>query len=140
MKKDYSTILLSIFRRKGGEGDRTKIIDDNNRVKYDHLFPTLEQGEKSLLICIDGDKNFFLLTNKRVIIKDETQIIFIPLLEISSVRPAFDEEFKKNILNKKKFTKLSIKTSNNNEYVCNLEMGLPYTGILQALSYIAGKE
>lgn len=43
---DKSSVYISIFKRKGGEGLNTKIIKENNKRNYNSLFLQLEERER----------------------------------------------------------------------------------------------
>jgi hypothetical protein len=43
--KDKASILLLIFRRKGGEGMLTKVIDKNNSINYQKILSLLDLDE-----------------------------------------------------------------------------------------------
>lgn len=133
---DKSSVYISIFKRKGGEGSNTKIIREENKMDYNSLFLQLNEGEKPLLIYFLNLLNYFLLTNKRIIIYQERQPIFLNLTDIIEVSPALQEEMNDRIFDKQKFTRLKIKIKNGEILLCKLEQGLPYEGIYQVLHFI----
>ncbi|MDR2008631.1 MAG: hypothetical protein LBQ34_06645 [Alphaproteobacteria bacterium] len=134
---DKSSIYISIFKRKGGEGLNTKIIKEANNKNYNSLFIRLEENEKPLLIYFLNMLNWFLLTNSRILTSNDGQSTFLYLTDIIEVRPALQEELNDRVINKQKFTMLKIKMKNGEYFVCKLEMGQPYEGIYQVLHFIA---
>ncbi|HRB70530.1 hypothetical protein [Flavobacterium sp. WV_118_3] len=134
---DKSSIYISIFKRKGGEGLSTKIIMDIDNERYNSLFAQLEVNEKPLLIYFQSMLNWFLLTNSRILMSNEGQFTFLYLADIIEVHPALQEEMNDKINDKQKFTRLKIKMKNGKYFVCKLEKGQPYEGIYQVLHYIA---
>lgn len=47
-----SSIYISVFKRKGGEGLKTKIINDTNKQQYENLFSELEDNEYPLIVYL----------------------------------------------------------------------------------------
>lgn len=134
---DKSSTYISIFKRKGGEGLNTKIIKETNKKDYNDLFTQLGENEKPLLIYFLDLLNWFLLTNNRILMCNEGQSIFLYLTDIIEVRPALQEEMNVRISDKRKFTRLKIKTKNGDYFICRLEKGQSYEGIYQVLHFIA---
>ena len=64
--KDKSSVYLSIFKRKGAEGDYTKIINDENKNQYSDLISRLVENENPLIVYFKNILNWFLLTNNRI--------------------------------------------------------------------------
>ena len=134
---DKSSIYISIFKRKGGEGLKTKIVNETNVKDYNDLFSKLEENEKPLLLYFVNLLNWFLLTNSRILMLNEGIFSFLNLADIIEVRPALQEEMNDRITDKKKFTRLKVKTRNDEYFICKLEQGAPYEGIYQVLHFIA---
>ncbi|PQL93345.1 PH domain-containing protein [Apibacter adventoris] len=130
--KDLSSIIISIFKRKGGEGKYTKIINEQNEEEYFDLLKIKDKDEK-ILICYKENKDFVLITNKRLI----TNNYMVDYFNIEAVIIAMQEEFKSNILNKKKFTRLKLQDFDGKNYILKLEEGKPYNGIYQILEFIS---
>ncbi|MEJ5106673.1 hypothetical protein [Chryseobacterium sp. MYb328] len=139
INENKAPIYLSIFKRKGDEGLKTKIINDSNKERYNIVWNTLLKEEKPLIIYFENNENWFLLTSTRIIINDNSLIDYIGLNDIIEVSLALEEELKSNILNKTQFSKLKIKQKNKNYIICNLESGLPFEGIYQILHFIKNK-
>ncbi|SKD09161.1 hypothetical protein SAMN05660461_5042 [Chitinophaga ginsengisegetis] len=132
--KDKSSILISIFRRKGSEGQFTKIIDENSKSQYDNLLSSLDHDEKGLIVYYRDSVDWLLLTNRRVLASSNIIILNSDIIEVS---PALQEEFRDMVTNKNKFTRLLVKDKNNKTYILSLEMGYPYEGFFQVLHFIA---
>lgn len=129
--KDLSSVMLSIFRRKGGEGEYTKIVNEEYENKYSKLLKDKIEGEQFLIIY-NKDNQFVIITNRRII----TNNFIINILDIKDVIFAMQEEFKDNILSKKNFTRLKLQTFGGETYILELEEGLPYSGIYQVLEFL----
>jgi hypothetical protein len=134
--KDKSSVYLSIFNRKGGEGDNTKVLNDENKSQYSDLLSRLVDNENPLITYFKDILNWFLLTNSRILILKEGLLEVYNNSDIIEVRPALEEELKDIIHNKEFFTRLKIKTKDNEEIILSLEKGKPYEGIYQVLHFI----
>lgn len=134
--KDKSSILLSIFKRKGGEGVMTKIITDDNKLKFLNQITLLKAEEQPLLCFKQDELNWLLITNIRIIEEKEGVRLTIPYSELIEVSLAMQEEFKDRIMNKEDFTRLVLKDSSGRKYIVKSEKGEPYQGIYQILHHI----
>lgn len=139
LAKDLSSILLSIFKRKGGEGIYTKIIEKGD-FEIEHLYNKDNENEMPLIKCYYDDRNYIIFTNQRIVQYVHEAFNFIRYFDLIEVRPAIFEEFKNAVMDKQKFTKLCIKTMNGSEHILTLESGGPYIGIYQFLSFICSKK
>ncbi|MBS0030034.1 hypothetical protein ACTJJ0_21350 [Chitinophaga sp. 22321] len=133
-EKDKSSILLSIFRRKGSEGQFTKIVDENSKSQYNDLLSSLEQGEKGLIVYYKDALDWVLLTNRRVLTSSNIIILNSDIIDVS---PALQEEFRDMVTDKSRFTRLRVKDKNNRTYILSLEMGNAYEGFYQVLHFIS---
>jgi hypothetical protein len=134
--KNKSSVLLSIFKRKGGEGVATKIISDDNKQNFLKQITSLEEKDKPLICFKQDDSNWLLLTNIEIIeMKDELRLV-IPYSELIEVSLAIQEEFKDKVKNKEHFTRLVLKDNSNKKYVIKIEKGDPFQGIYQMLHHI----
>ena len=140
MEKDNSSVIVSTFKRKGGEGDYTKIIDTNNQGMYLQYFPDLKENEHALIFYFKGESNWLLLTNKRILTNHNGEQYVISNQDIFGVTPAMQEEFKDGVRNKTDFTRLILKDSSNKSYLLHVEKGQPYEGLYQALHFLATKK
>lgn len=131
-----SSIILSIFKRKGGEGVLTKLIEENNRLVYCSQEVQLSSEEEALIVFNQDEASWLLLTNNRIIEKKEGIVISIYYSDLIEVTPAIQKEFKNRIIDKQDFTLLSLKDKNNKNYVLRVEKGKPYQGIYQVLHHI----
>lgn len=136
--KDRSSILLSLFKRKGGEGIYTRIVDDHNKHNYESVISLCKDSERALIIYYQNDTNWVLITNCRILMNNKGGIAFILNSDLTEVHPALHEEYKAGIMDKKSFTKLKLKDKYSKEYIVEIENGLPYQGVYQLLHFIAG--
>ena len=125
-----SSILLSIFRRKGGEGHFTKIIDSGE---------IQGQEEQPLLSFRQDDSNWTTITNTRVFGENEGVKLSIPFVDLVDVLPAFKQEFKDRITNMNDFTRLALSIRNGDTCIIKVEKGAPYQGFLQVLHFAVSK-
>lgn len=138
MKKKIfkSSILLSIFKRKGGEGCYTKIITTCNNTFFINQLKSLEEDEEALICFKQDELNWVLITNTRILQSCSNIKQFIEYTKIHKVYPALKDEFVDGIFNKHDFTYLTLEDSNN-EYRIKVEKGEPFQGIYQMLNFIA---
>jgi hypothetical protein len=134
--KDKSSVYLSIFKRKGGEGEYTKIVSDENINQYPELIFKLVEQENPLIVYFKNILNWFLLTNSRILILNEGGFEAFENTEIVEVQPALEEELKDKVTNKEKFTRIRVEMENKKEVLLNLEAGKPYEGIYQVLHFV----
>jgi hypothetical protein len=134
-----SSILLSIFKRRGAEGQYTKIINEHNIHNYNHILTFLLPGEEGLIMTYLDELNWTLLTNLRVEVNKNGKRSEIENISIDKVLPALEDEYKEGVMDKGFFSRLKIKDSHGKNYIIALESGLPYQGIFQVLHHIAAK-
>lgn len=134
--KNKSSILLSIFKRKGGEGIFTKIISDDNKIDFSNQIILLDLNEKALIIFKENELNWLAITNKRIVGEQNGIKISITFTEILRVNIAIQEEFKDKVTNKEYFNLLKVNDKKNN-YILKIEKGAPFQGFYQVLHYIA---
>jgi len=135
--KVHSSVIQSIFRRKGGEGVYTKIINDENITDYSNVLTLLPEDEKGLIIFFEGIENWLLLTEKRTLsLKNKTysSIFHTDLVEVSM---DIQEEFRNGIKDKNAFTRLLAVDINNKTHLLKIENGQPYHGVYQILHFLA---
>jgi hypothetical protein len=133
MEQRYkSSILLSIFKRKGREGVFTKIINDQNEFSYINL----EEEEQAIIFYDKGENNWLLLTNNRVLWQQNEALSSLLYCNLLIISVTMAEEFKLGVMNKDDFTYLYLKDCKLDNYLLQLEEGQPYNGIYQVLHYI----
>ncbi len=134
--KDKSSIMKSLFKRKGEEGTFTKVIERDNENFYEKIYnKELKNNEKGVIICFFNENNWFLLTNLGIHINNEISV-FLAYSDIKEVRLAIEKEFENNITDKNFYSNLLLIDNNNKEYVLNIESGKPFWGIYQVLHFI----
>lgn len=129
-------ILTSIFRRKGGEGVKTKLIEHTNLV--DKINYTTEENENAILIYFLNNKDWILFTDMKMIFNNN-QMEKFNYSELIDVKPALTEELKFGVNNPDNFTKILLKFNDNSSFIIDVEKGAPYKGIYQMLHYIASQ-
>ncbi len=139
MKQVNPTIILSLFKRKGGEGDYTKIVSENNLPK-DVVLSGFGRNEIGLIIYHKNDSDWFLLSNKRILSKHGGNMVNMEIQDLKEVTLAIQEEFKSSILDKNDFSRLRIIEKNGGSHLVHLEKGLPYQGLYQVLHFLASKD
>ncbi|RQO30405.1 hypothetical protein DBR32_12615 [Taibaiella sp. KBW10] len=137
-QKTYnSSILLSIFKRKGGEGFWTKLINEENKYNYYNELALVAKDENALVCFKEDELNWLLITTDGICAVSFGEKIFMPFTELADVSLAMKEEFKDSIVSKEDFTRLALTNMNGNRYVVKIEKGEPFQGIYQMLHHIA---
>ncbi len=131
------SVLLAVFRRKGGEGAMTRIISDANKSNFLHQVSFLQEEEHPLICFKQDELNWLLITSRRIIEVKDGVSMFIPYSQLVEVRIALQEEFKGSAANKTDFTHLVLKDNRGRNYIIKSEKGEPYKGIYQMLHFIA---
>ncbi|MEM9077266.1 MAG: hypothetical protein AAGC43_09505 [Bacteroidota bacterium] len=139
VKRDKSSVLKSIFRRNGEEGEYTKIIDDIDLSKeyIDKLSVPIKQNEIGVVLYYPGSANWVLLTNKRLLYQDNSVIKTINHSDIEKVSLALDIEYKTGVKNKNEFTRLLLMDKEEQIHLLTLEKGKPFQGFYQVLHFLS---
>lgn len=131
------SVLLAIFRRKGAEGTKTRIIHEDNKFFYPHQMSFLLDEEQPLVCFREDDANWVLITGDRVIASTKGNILSLPYTELTRVNLALQEEHKDN-KTPVNFTRLILTMRNGESHIITVEKGKPYQGIFQLLHFAAG--
>ena len=135
--EDKSSILVSIFKRKGGEGIYTRILDETNRSNYKNALKHLDKDEKALIICFKGDEDWQLLSNKRLINNQANRSFSLLNSNIKAVKFSLVEEAKLNVSDKNDFSHIEIIDKQNKKHLLIVETGKPFQGFFQTLHFLA---
>lgn len=135
-KKHKPSILLSIFRRKGGEGKLTRIINNENRPDFLHQLTFLQIDEQPLLCFKQDESNWLLITDDRIMEEKNGARLFIPYRELVEVSIALHEEHKNGVKDIRDFTCFVLRDIHGRNHIIKLEKGEPYKGIFQLLHYV----
>ncbi|MBO9728662.1 MAG: hypothetical protein J7623_08500 [Chitinophaga sp.] len=138
MEPKKPSILLSIFKRKGEEGIKTRIIHEGNKSIYPLQLSFLLAAEQPLVCFREDDANWVLVTGDRVIASGKGEIVSLPYGELVTVNMALAEEYKDRVMMKTDFTRLVLKARNGESHLITLEKGKPYWGIFQLLHFAVG--
>lgn len=126
-------MILSIFRRKGGEGTYTKIVSDKikNRA-FSHI--NIDIDGEPIIYSENNGVISYILTNKYIIYTMDN--IRIPLSNIKSISLDRQKEMRELKIGVNQFRFLKIDTDDQNYYL-EVETGPSFSGIWNALRYIA---
>lgn len=133
-----SSVIISIFKRKGGEGTFTKVINENNTLVYSSTYSHLIGSESPLIIYFHNDDKWILLTNERLLKKEDDVVSSFAFDDIKDVKMALSEEARIGSFDKKEFTYLRIYKKNNEFEVWEFEKGKPFQGFYQVLHFLCG--
>lgn len=138
MEKVNSSILVSLFKRKGGEGEYTKIVSENNLPKS-LVLSDFGNDEMGLIMYYKSDSDWFLLSNERIRSSHKGNNTDLYIQDLKEVTLAMEEEFKDGIRNKNDFSRLTIIDKRGSSTLLYLEKGPPYEGLYQVLHFLASK-
>lgn len=114
----------------------TKIVDEKNKLDISELFLRWHENEKPL-ICFKKNSNWILLTNRRIVGNEKGSDINILHSDIKDASLALQEEFESGIKNKTDFSRVKLIDRNNEIHVLEFEVGKPFKGFYQVLSFLA---
>ncbi len=114
----------------------TKIITSSNKFQYVDLLQYLEKDETPL-IAYRYNLDWTLLTDKRILTMFNGSINIILNENLQAADMSLRDEFANGVKNKLDFTKIRLKDINDTELIITVEKGLPYSGLLQVLHFIA---
>lgn len=141
MKKGESLkkLLISIFKRKGGEGKNTFLFDNissNNQELISSTLKDIEENEYGVLVYLVDENNHFIITTKRIIEKNNGIIISLNHSELKLADISLLKQYKIGAKSKKGFEIITLKFTNN-EHDLMVEPDNPYWGLLNVLRYLA---
>ncbi len=136
-----SAIILSIFKRKGGEGFYTNIVKngDYSILTHPELFDCLEKDEELLIVFCENKSNWLFLTNRRVVSFQRGDFISLCYSDIANVEINLLKEFENSNLRKDAFANLKVYDNKDNIYNLIFEVGKPFQGFYQVLHFIVTK-
>lgn len=137
--KYNSTILTSIFIRKGGEGSFTKIISENNNLEYKNLFSDYIKDEIPIIIQYTNANYWFMLSNYRIILAENNAISDICLDTITKISAPVFKEAMIGTKSVNEFSLIELETKEQQKYLLKTEGGRPYTGLFHILQFIQNK-
>ncbi|UPK69132.1 hypothetical protein [Chitinophaga filiformis] len=137
MEKDRSSVMVAIFKRKGGEGVLTKIVTEENSILYTGILKRLKEGEKGIIVYFNNEQEWSLLTNRRVIAKPGAESVPYEILfdNLVNVEPAFLLERAEGIA-PGRFSRLILTDKTGEKYILKSESGDPVQGMFQVLWFL----
>jgi len=141
MKKGESLkkILISIFKRKGGEGERTFLFDNlspENKNLISNTLSEVNENEYTVLVYLKDVDNHFIITTDRIIEKKDGRKLYFSYAELNLASTNLSVQYKLGIKSKKEFNVITLKFDNT-EYNLIVEPENPYWGLLNVLRYLA---
>lgn len=132
-----SSTLLSIFKRKGGEGLFTKVISKDNLPKYHELFYNYFEDEVPIIAQYTDENYWIIFTNRRLILCESSIITYIGFETINKVSAPVFREAMMGIRDVNGFSLIELQTKDKQKYTLKTECGLPYTGIFHMLQFLS---
>lgn len=127
--------LSSIFRRKGGNGNYTRLFDDLAPYQKELLLNKvrLNCGELPIVGSAESNETWFFLTSERIVWRVEgTNVQSLPIQDVWHASADFHEMVAKGI-RKHQLRELLIETVDHEQRLAQLEQGPPLFGTWNAL-------
>ena len=137
------SVLLALFRRRGGSGRSTREFDELEPELQAALLAraALRDGELPLWACVLAPERWTLLTTRQLVSRTEDQLDRVSLAEIVAVQPDFPAIAEDGAGgSKKRWRWLHIETAGGRSLRLEVEAGLPFVGLWNTLGYVAGQE
>jgi hypothetical protein len=138
VKNISPSVLLSIFKRKGGEGLRTKVITEENKHLYDSTLQHLGNEEKAVIVYQNNEHDWILLTDQRLVVSSAGHLSSLPFSDITAIHPTYAppaREFGEKI----QATRLKLFLEGGQSLILNVEDGAPFQGWFHVLDYAKGR-
>jgi hypothetical protein len=126
-------IILSIFKRKGGEGLFTKV--GNSAMPAPPVLLPINEDE--LIRYYEHENKWLIVSDQSLMANDDGTLVKLRHENIKQVVPDMSAEYAKGVHKTSDFTKLQIMDIKGTFYSVSMEAGKPYNGLLQLLSYIS---
>ena len=129
--------LSAVFRRKGRDGRYTRLFENLDILQKDALMKEvrLEEGELPVIGSIGDGEIWFILTTRRIVWDRKNQKQSISNDEIRSAMPDLNEFGR----NKHHLRELQITTERNNQHTIEVEEGVPFYGVWNALRNLGAR-
>jgi len=125
--------FASIFRRKGGPGEHTKLFEEFSLETQKQISDSfsISKDELPVLASLPTQNDAILLTTRRLHVRDASGHRKFEVSDIILVKPV---EFAK--VRKESMKLIAIQARNNQEALLRVEEGRPFFGILSILMNI----
>jgi hypothetical protein len=129
------SVLSSIFRRNGGDGNCTKLVEELDADKKNIILEAikLQASELPVIGSIENSNDWFLLTTERVLWSVDGNKGEVPIESIVEVRSDMGTLRQGGAQMKNPLRRLEIGTVGNQRYSMNVEPGAPCFAILAVL-------
>ena len=129
-----SSVLKALFKRKGGEGQYTRVVTTPSA--FDGLnIADFRAGEEALIRYYKSELLWCLLSNRRLRANNHGEPINLGLDEIAAVGIDIKAEYLTGSKNKKDFSLLSVVDIKHANHTLAFESGPPFYGIYNALGF-----
>lgn len=129
-----ASILLSIFKRKGGEGITTRIIEEKDN--FDAFYNDYFLDEVPFLYVFIGFDDWFILTTNRIISNKQNIYHYVSYSSILKVSIPLLRERSLGVKSVSDFTQIEIELDYAEKFYLTVESGLPYWGVFHVLKFI----
>jgi hypothetical protein len=139
LKTFSKSVLLSIFRRKGGPGPNTLPFDGFPTHIQHHLMSqsSLLAGEEPVLASFRDPSEWVLVTTQRLVWSSKAGVMRIALLAIEDVTVDLKANAEMGARTKKDLSQLIVKTAGRETHRLTIEPGPSFFAVWNVLKYFA---
>lgn len=138
--EDFKKTLSAIFRRKGADGERTRLFDSLDMDKKQVLMRSVALGDQELAVLgnVVDDNNWVCLTTERLVWSRNS---CREMLRISDISDAVVDlhELQRKQESKASMRELLVVTFSGNRHSVFLEAGLPLSGVWHVLKHVGDR-
>lgn len=136
MHKPVSTsVIKSVFLRKGGETDKTHIVV-NNQLRYKVPFELTEE-ETMVLEYSESVNEWAVISNQKLVFGTHSGITIIPFADLKWVTSDIQGKLSGVVTPKTEMRHLILQLHNGDEKLLTTEVGSPFWGIYNMLQFVA---
>ncbi len=136
MHKPVSTsVMKSVFLRKGGETDKTRIVV-NNLLRYKVPFE-LKENETIVIEYFESVNEWAVISNQKLVFSTLSGITNIPFSDLKWVVSDVIGKLSGVVTPKTEMRYLILKLQNGDKKLLTTEVGSPFWGIYNMLLFVA---
>jgi hypothetical protein len=139
LKTLSKSVLLSIFRQKGGPGSNTLPFDEFSLSVQSHLrsqLPLLD-GEEPALVSFKDPSEWVLVTTQRLVWSNKGRVMRIALSDIEDVTVDLKADAEMGARTKQDLSHLIVKTSAGEIHTLTIESGPSFFALWNVLKHVA---
>lgn len=130
-------ILIARFRRKGGDSELTRLVENLRSDDRELLFSeaALDSGERPLLAYMGGSEDWLLVTSRMIRHAGADGRRSMRIVDLASVRHELKREGSRHGADKNQWRKLTIEARDGGCIVASVEPGAPFFTLWNTLRW-----